>query len=94
MLVARGGAHKSGSERGTGGSGNGAANIFPGTDGNAFTRPPRNNEPRHKVLSGGEEVVWCSKCSKWTDHYTAGHPEIPGAIPAEDESNEGNVEEV
>ena len=90
-----GGAHKSGSDQGIGGSSNDTTATFPGTDGDALTRPPRYNEPRHKKLANGEDVVWCSKCSKWIDHFTAGHPasstnavESAGATPAGDASNE------
>ena len=88
-------ARSSGSDQGAGGSGNDAATTFPGTDGDALTRPPWYNEPRHKNLASGEEVVWCSKCSKWTDHFTASHPasstnatESAGATPAGGASNE------
>ena len=95
-----GGAHKSGSDQGTGGGGNDTATTFPGTDGDALTRSPRYNEPRHRKLANGDEVVWCSKCSKWTDHFTAGHPtsntnatENAGATPAGDGSSEETVEE-
>ena len=54
-----GGAHKSSSDSGTGGSDDYTTTpTFPGTDGDALTRSPRKNEPRHKVLSNGEKVVW------------------------------------
>ena len=47
------------------------------------------------MLSNGEELVWCSNCSKWTDHYTAGHPTSDtnnaGATPV-GETDEGNDE--
>ena len=68
-----GGAYKP-RDSGDGGGGASEGDSFPGTDGDAISRPPRGNEPRHKKLTNGDEVVWCSTCSLWTNHFTSGHP--------------------
>ena len=86
------GAYKSCTKDTDEGGGNTDGNSFPGTYGNAISRPPRGNKPRHKNLANGDEVVWCRTCSKWTTHFTSRH--MTGSISENDDDGAGVVMEL
>ena len=45
-----------------------------------LTTPPKPGEPTEKTINGSL-LFWCSKCGKWTDHKTDGHPSDNNANP-------------